>query len=243
MKTCTQCGETKPLDDFHRWNAGRDGHRAACKRCHCERARTRWQGRPTDTGLIQLICQHCQQAFTYEKTTGRRRFYCTEECKYQAGQAQKTARAAETARRCRCGSINVARVGTPVCPDCKKDARDPERNRVKERRRTLRRYGLTQLDWDALVATQAGRCAICRTDTPGGRGELWHIDHCHDTGRVRGLLCHNCNVGIGNFRDDPTLLARAIEYLATKRPQTDHCGKEGPMFLASGLPLIQEIPA
>jgi hypothetical protein len=48
---------------------------------------------------------------------------------------------------------------------------------------------------------------------PGGKGERWHIDHCHTSNRVRGLLCHNCNVGIGNFKDAPDLLRSAAAYL------------------------------
>jgi hypothetical protein len=104
-----------------------------------------------------------------------------------------------------------------VCPACKKQNRDPAREYAKERRRTLRRYGLSQERYDAILAAQGGVCAICRTDTPGGRGETWHIDHCHESSQVRGLLCHMCNVGIGNMRDDPELLIRAAEYLTKSR--------------------------
>jgi hypothetical protein len=84
---------------------------------------------------------------------------------------------------------------------------------VRDRQRTLRKYGLTEEGWAEILATQGGRCGICRTDVPGGRGERWHIDHCHETNRVRGLLCHNCNVGLGNFRDSPSILAAALDYL------------------------------
>ena len=73
-------------------------------------------------------------------------------------------------------------------------------------------YGLEPDQYDALVVAQDGRCAICRTDTPGGRG-TWHVDHEHGTGRVRGLLCHRCNLMLGNAQDDPTRLLAAVEYL------------------------------
>jgi hypothetical protein len=73
-------------------------------------------------------------------------------------------------------------------------------------------YGLTVEQYEALLERQAGRCAICRTDEPGGRGN-WHVDHCHESNAVRGLLCATCNVGLGMFRDDPTRLAAAIAYL------------------------------
>ena len=73
-------------------------------------------------------------------------------------------------------------------------------------------YGITREQYDAILEAQSGRCALCFADEPGGSGK-WHVDHCHDGGGVRGLLCLRCNVGLGNFRDDPDLLWSAIEYL------------------------------
>ena len=57
-----------------------------------------------------------------------------------------------------------------------------------------------------------GLCAICGTDTPGGRGGF-HLDHDHATGRARGILCNLCNISLGRFKDDPELLAKAYGYL------------------------------
>ena len=80
-------------------------------------------------------------------------------------------------------------------------------------------YGLALGEYDRMLAKQDGRCAICKTKEPGGQtkknGESprFHVDHCHDTGVVRGLLCHNCNVGIGNMRHDPEILRKAIDYV------------------------------
>lgn len=80
------------------------------------------------------------------------------------------------------------------------------------RDQAIRKYGLTRADYDAMLAAQEGCCAICRADRPGGKGD-WHIDHDHETGRVRALLCANCNVGIGMFGHDPARLLAAITYL------------------------------
>ena len=78
---------------------------------------------------------------------------------------------------------------------------------------TLRRkYNLSVIDYDALLREQDGRCAICRSDEAGGKG-LFHIDHSHATGHIRGLLCTRCNLGIGALREDPLVLRAAIEYL------------------------------
>jgi hypothetical protein len=83
------------------------------------------------------------------------------------------------------------------------------RNSARGRRlRRARNYGITNEQFDALVIEQGGLCWICRDEmhTP-------HIDHDHETGRVRGLLCYRCNNGLGLFRDNPIALARAILYL------------------------------
>lgn len=72
---------------------------------------------------------------------------------------------------------------------------------------------MTAEQWDAMFEGQGRACRICRASEPGGRG-VWHTDHCHTTRKVRGILCHYCNVGLGNFKDDPALLGAAIGYLA-----------------------------
>src|ERR1019366_1635613 len=76
----------------------------------------------------------------------------------------------------------------------------------------LRKFGLTQANFDALLAEQGAACAICQSRNPRGRG-TFHVDHCHDTGRIRGLLCTTCNSGLGHFKDDPARLEAAAAYL------------------------------
>jgi hypothetical protein len=83
---------------------------------------------------------------------------------------------------------------------------------VRGRARNIEaKYGLTSDQWDDVFARQGESCAICRTNTPGGAG--WATDHCHETNRVRGILCNNCNLGIGLFADDTARLRAAIAYL------------------------------
>jgi hypothetical protein len=73
-------------------------------------------------------------------------------------------------------------------------------------------YGMTEADFVALLAEQGGRCRLCKTDNSRDR-RPWHIDHCHQTGRVRGILCAPCNKGLGMMGDDPAMLRRAAAYL------------------------------
>jgi hypothetical protein len=75
------------------------------------------------------------------------------------------------------------------------------------------KYNFPQELYDERLDDQGGVCAICGTDSPGGRGQF-HADHNHQTNQPRGVLCHNCNVALGNFKDNPELLEKAIVYLS-----------------------------
>jgi hypothetical protein len=68
-------------------------------------------------------------------------------------------------------------------------------------------YGITERDYNRMHEAQDGRCAICR------RAKKLHVDHHHGSGKVRGLLCNTCNMGLGSFQDDVSLLAVASTYL------------------------------
>lgn len=89
-----------------------------------------------------------------------------------------------------------------------------EARRREERMRSYKRqwkHGVTVEDYDRMATEQGGGCAIC-----GGqpsRTKYLHVDHDHATGEIRGLLCDACNLGLGKFRDDPTIIANAIAYL------------------------------
>lgn len=75
------------------------------------------------------------------------------------------------------------------------------------------KYGVTGDDYSRMLAAQNSTCAICETKEPKGKGSTFHVDHCHDTGTVRGLLCHHCNTALGGFKDNPTLLRKAASYI------------------------------
>lgn len=88
---------------------------------------------------------------------------------------------------------------------------------VETRRRTdlKAKYGLTTEDYEGILKHQEGVCAICKS-RPSKRKAL-AVDHNHQTGEVRGLLCDKCNRGIGHFDDDKSLLQEAIDYLSRSR--------------------------
>jgi len=96
--------------------------------------------------------------------------------------------------------------------------RDLIRSLGREQRRILRdrKFGVAL---DTLVKLQHGRCALCETTQPSGRG--WHLDHDHETGKVRGALCSNCNLGLGLLGDTVAALRNAVAYLERASDQEE----------------------
>lgn len=127
----------------------------------------------------------------------------------------KTCRRRESGRRynakrttigkpcCRCGKIRDAIDGnhSGYCKDCLRWWR------------IEREFGLTQDQWETLLHQQDGVCVICDCPSAESHQGMLHVDHDHDTGRIRGLLCHNCNQSLGRWNHDPALLRRAADYL------------------------------
>ena len=99
---------------------------------------------------------------------------------------------------------------------CNKECKEREeyvRRRENHRSVWLKKYGLTPETFDAMLVAQGGGCAICGTLVVPVRGSFC-VDHDHATGRVRGLLCVECNSGLGQFKDDRALLRASIDYLS-----------------------------
>lgn len=74
----------------------------------------------------------------------------------------------------------------------------------------LTKYGINQDVYNEMLEAQNGVCAICGWENTG---RSLNVDHCHATGRVRGLLCNRCNLGLGYYWSDPELLRKAADYL------------------------------
>ncbi len=79
-------------------------------------------------------------------------------------------------------------------------------------------YGITLLEFESMMSQQKGKCLICDKDMDGStKGLRPSVDHCHSTGKVRGLLCNICNLAIGQLKDSSLLLRRAADYLDLPR--------------------------
>ncbi|WP_368666381.1 endonuclease VII domain-containing protein [Micromonospora sp. BL4] len=183
------------------------------------------------------ICPDCKRLLPRtEFHSDRRRsdglaFYC-KSCANARSEVSRRKRGVSPQRR----SATPVRQGLKWCPDCEQIkpladfpttrakasgrhsyCKPCHNDRSKETAQRLyggtreyhlqRRYGVGQKEFDELLAEQGGVCAICERPDPE------HLDHDHRTGWVRGILCFNCNGGLGQFRDSPMRLARAITYL------------------------------
>lgn len=106
-----------------------------------------------------------------------------------------------------------------ICKDCHKTNelarrhKDFDKTRESDRKKNLQKsYGLSVEKYDEILSTQKGCCAICGTHQMKLKKTLF-VDHCHTTGKVRGLLCHNCNTILGHAKDREDILKNAIKYL------------------------------
>ena len=102
------------------------------------------------------------------------------------------------------------------CKECDKKRIKESHDPVAYRNAELqRRYGITHQDYEVMLAEQNNQCAICKTTEPGGRHKTnyFFVDHCHKTGKVRKLLCHNCNTALGLVGDNIQTLEAMIRYL------------------------------
>jgi len=99
----------------------------------------------------------------------------------------------------------------PVCKICRaKDyASDPKKKIAAKKRWLAHKYKISLEEYNKLYEDQKGKCAICGVNDTISL----HVDHCHTTNKIRSLLCKNCNTGIGQFKENLTLLESAVQYL------------------------------
>jgi hypothetical protein len=107
------------------------------------------------------------------------------------------------------------------CISCRKVTKEKHKNSMTSEEWYLTnrqywlksQYGLNLEDYNNLVKEQNHKCAICDVDEVDSFKGLLFVDHCHTTGKIRGLLCHHCNTALGKFKDSESILMKAIEYV------------------------------
>lgn len=211
---CAYNGCMKPREEFSRCKSNPRGLHSYCKSCmslYNAGTRDRVSHQPR-------VCEldTCNEVFTPEDV--RRRF-CSPKCKQAAKYRRDNPKVARTCGVPDCDvDITHRRSDTLYCSDkCTQKARiTPE---LRRKYRLAHTYGITPQDYDQMVIDQGNVCALCDSPEPGTKHGFWHIDHCHETGVLRKLLCSTCNTGLGSFYDNPDVLRRAADYIEAHRPE------------------------
>ena len=168
-------------------------------------------------GARTIACATCGEAFTVKTghRSGRLPTFCPPCSKERRKESNRE-------RQARWRKANPEKWKAVQDRANAKRLADPEHREWKRRNEIRRNYGIEPYEYDRMLAEHAGRCAICRQPPRGkanggardGHPASLHVDHCHDTDAVRGLLCSNCNTMIGLAGDDPVVLQAAIDYLS-----------------------------
>lgn len=197
-RQCTKCLEDKPLDHNHysrasRYSATNLGFAYECKLCCAERQRERYAKNPEKYKAQQKI----------KRQTPEYQAYIKEYKRTHKERDKESAKLYKLKNKDRIREYNRGKY---------------QRNIHKERANHLfKTYGLTTKEYDTMYSAQNGKCKLCGY-TPNikdthSRNRFLHVDHCHKTNRIRGLLCGNCNTGLGLLKDNVEVLTKAIEYL------------------------------
>lgn len=187
-KKCAKCGEIKLLKDFTKQKTSKDGFYCYCRLCSRENRKE-----------------------SYLKNRDKELKACSEYHKMHRKERAEAARLRKLNDPRRMSQIS--RNSYVRCRD-----KDSYRNSYLKRE-----FGITIEEYKQMHGEQDGKCAIClqeetaRHPSDQNRIKRLAVDHCHTTGQVRGLLCDNCNRGIGLFKEDETRLTRAINYLNERK--------------------------
>lgn len=186
MKTCTRCKAEKSLEMFSGHPAASDGKQSQCKACFAERARERRVGRP---------CQECGRAMPENaRVRSKSCDACLTTCR-TCGSAQRSG----TSRNC-----------APCQAAIDRERKSSDGAKFKERTtRIASKYGVRKAL--AVVLAASSRCEACGKACERV-GEA-HVDHCHSTGLVRGILCFNCNAALGHLQDSEDRILALLRYL------------------------------
>lgn len=206
---CGRCEQELPLtEEFFYRDRRATPHKwyAVCKPCRSSRAPRPKEPRP---------CAYCGVFYTPAATASSKAKFCSKLCQSRGRNRDNEAkRARDRAYRARPEIRELGNERSRQWRTATRTSVGDERWREKRVGWYLKsKYGLTLEQFRELEERQGGRCAICGTDDPSPH-ERFSVDHCHETERVRGLLCHFCNVALGAFKDDPALLRSALMYLA-----------------------------
>ena len=212
QKVCTKCGITKPFSDFYEDENHTDGIRSDCKSCFSiqtglyakssrKKRRLKHELLWKENQNIKKECRicHVSKALADFNAHSGNKDGLRRECKI-------------------CQSILARKHYKTIAVEARKQKKiyRKENPDVYRNLHYKNKFGITLKEYRGMLKSQNKKCAICgngKSANPNGR--RLSVDHDHKTGRVRALLCGNCNAGLGSFMDNSKLLRKAISYLET----------------------------
>lgn len=200
MKTCSRCSSRKPASQFYKRSAAKDGLQSICKDCARDASRDNYRNK-------KLAVRGALRPYKENWATGGRR--CTRCQEWKTWDQFHRLKAGHNGRAARCKECVRAQLRTDYhsAPDTAR--RSARRGQDRRGDGLRRRYGIDRAEYERMAREQAGLCAIC-----GDQPKRLVVDHSHDTGRVRALLCDLCNRALHSV-ETPGLLVKLLAYAAT----------------------------
>lgn len=197
-KACSKCKKIKPLSDFYKNPRMKLGVTSACK--ECTREETRITAANQQDKADKVTGKSCRDCKVFKPLDD---FHRSRTCKFGRESVCSACQNAKTAER---------------HAKLKNDPEYRQKMKVKDRTQGLQRYGLTDSSYQVMYDSQKGLCAICNKPECARQNKSISlrslcVDHDHKTGKVRQLLCSQCNHGLGNFKEDIAVLLAAADYL------------------------------
>lgn len=187
-KCCTKCKEEKDSSGFSGQSRAKDGLQSICKSCYAEIGRSRRVGGP---------CYRCGEP-------------------KEVGIPQGARLCLECSKVCSTCGVNPRDKHRSQCIECRNESNRKKilTDEEKLNRKAGRIASLYKVSKDkAFELLEIKSCEICDSDV-GGNERLLHVDHCHTTEQVRGVLCFNCNAALGHINDDKERLLDMVVYLS-----------------------------
>ena len=196
---CEFCGETRQVHG-----------NGLCKTCYGRAYMN--NGDPTPKARRQRLVKACKHCEEIKVIVGKGFCRTCYDRNWKRGTPEYAPKRVK--KFCKAVGCDRPRVSHGYCGKHRSRTRD---DRTADSAHLKRKFGISIDEYEAILKKQNGVCAICRNPEtrpqPSGKPRRLAVDHCHKTGRVRGLLCSNCNTAIGLLNDDPDLITEAAIYL------------------------------
>ncbi len=230
-KPCHTCKQLLPVCEFHKKASTVSGLASNCKACEAKKFQDRYIPVPRTTAILVIDgkkpCSSCKRLlpvgdFGKDSNTPTGLGYACRECSNAETKSRRDAEKAKDPE----AYLALQRATQAAW----RDGATPELRKTRGRRQLFKARGVTAEWYEENLAEQGGVCAICRQPesklSSGGGLKMLAIDHDHTTGKVRGLICQQCNIGIGALQDSPELIRKAVRYLIERKWESVGAGFE-----------------